>query len=126
MYTTRGKAFCVYCQYCSSKGLLNLAKKFAQHSQSDLHNTEIELSARQENVYSLLSSQAMADQKIRREMLLMQLSSLKYLLWQGLAIRGHEDIRIKVISYSYWISGVMIAVSYMPGSRKGSTFHLKL
>ena len=25
--TTKGKAFCVYCQYCSGKQLLNLAKK---------------------------------------------------------------------------------------------------
>ena len=33
----------------------------------------------------------MADRNVRRQMLLMQLSSLKYLL-QGLAIRGHEDI----------------------------------
>jgi len=32
----------------------------------------------------------MADQKLHREMLLKQLSSLKYLLRQGLAIRGHE------------------------------------
>ena len=29
--TTRGKAFCVYCRYCSSKGLLSLAKKGRMH-----------------------------------------------------------------------------------------------
>ena len=76
--TTRGKAFCVYCRYCSSNSLLNLAKKgedafvdtgfdnwkkalekFGQHSLSDLHKEavlKIELSARQENVDSLLNS----------------------------------------------------------------------
>lgn len=84
MCTTKGRAFSVYCRYCSSKGVLNLAKgedafvdtgfdnwkkalkKFAQHSQSDLYKEavpKIELSAQQENVYSLLNSQAMADQK---------------------------------------------------------------
>ena len=111
--TTRAKAFCVYCRYCSAKGLLHLAKKgedafidigfdnwkkahekFVQHLQSDLHKEavlKIELS-QQEDVYSLLNSQAMADQKVRQQMLLMQLSSLKYLLRQGLAIRGHQEI----------------------------------
>ena len=36
----------------------------------------------------------MAEQRERREMLLKQLSSLKYwyLMRQGLAIRGHEDL----------------------------------
>lgn len=34
----------------------------------------------------------MAEQKIRRDMLLKQLSSLKYLLQQGLAVRGHDDM----------------------------------
>ena len=34
----------------------------------------------------------MAAQKVRQQMLLKQLSSLKYLLRQGLAIRGHEDL----------------------------------
>ena len=62
--------------------------------QSDLHKEavlKIELST-QDNVYSLLNTQAMADQKVRRQMLLMQLSSLKYLLRQGLAFRGHESV----------------------------------
>ena len=93
------------------KGLLCLAKKgddafvntgydnwkkahetFTQHAQSGPHKEavlKIEL-VQQESVAALLSKQAMADQKLHREMLLKQLSSLKYLLRQGLAIRGHE------------------------------------
>ena len=54
-------------------------ERFVQHSQSDVYKEavlKIKLSARQENVYSLLNSQAMADQKVRQEMLLMQHSSL--------------------------------------------------
>ena len=42
--------------------------RFVQHSQSDVHKEavlKIKLSAPQENVYSLLNSQAMADQKVR-------------------------------------------------------------
>jgi len=67
-------------------------EKFAQHAQSGPHKEavlKIEL-IQQESVAALLSKQAMADQKLHREMLLKQLSSLKYLLRQGLAIRGHE------------------------------------
>ena len=34
----------------------------------------------------------MAEQRVRRQMLLKQLTSLKYLLRQELAIRGHDDL----------------------------------
>ena len=43
------------------------------------------------NVVSLLSDAHKKEQEMRRQMLLKQLSSLKYLLRQGLAIRGHDD-----------------------------------
>ena len=41
---------------------------------------------------SQLSNQAKQEQKLNRNMLLKQLSSLRYLLRQGLAIRGHVEI----------------------------------
>ena len=110
---TRACVFFFYCRYCSGKSFCNLSKKaedafittgfdnrkkahekFTQHSQSDIHKEsvlKIEL-LKQESVASLLNKQAMAEQKIRRDMLLKQLSSLKYLLWQGLVIRGHDDM----------------------------------
>jgi len=74
-------------------------EKFAQHAQSGPHKEavlKIEL-IQQESVAALLSKQAMADQKLHREMLLKQLSSLKYLLRQGLAIRGHEAMEGKLL-----------------------------
>lgn len=40
----------------------------------------------------LSSNQAMAEQRMRRQMLFKQLSSLKYFLRQGLVIRGHCDL----------------------------------
>jgi len=43
-------------------------------------------------VHSLLSKQAVAEHKTRRDMLIKQLASLKYLLRQRLAIRGHKDV----------------------------------
>lgn len=39
-----------------------------------------------------LDEQLKQDQQLHRRMLLLQLSSLRYLLHQGLAIRGHEQI----------------------------------
>ena len=111
--TTKGKAFCVYCRYYSSKGLLQLAKKgddafilagfdnwknalekFKQHSTSDLHKRallSIEL-MQQEDIQSLISHQASTLHKSRQQMLIKQLSSLKYLLRQGMAVRGHEEM----------------------------------
>ena len=42
-------------------------------------------------MHLLLSKQAMSEQKTCQEMLLKQWASFKYLLRQGLAIRGHKD-----------------------------------
>ena len=113
MCTTRGKVFCVYCRYYSSKGLLQLAKKgddafvlagfdnwkkalekFKQHSMSDLHKQallRIEL-MQQEDIQSLISHQAITLHKSRQQMLIKQLSSLTYLLRQGMAVRRHEEM----------------------------------
>ena len=107
---TKGKAFCVYCRYCTEKHLAKKGddafvdtgfdnwkkarEKFTVHAQSDVHKEavlKIEL-LDQDSVHALITNQAMAEQKVRQQMLLKQLSSLKYLLKQGLAIRGHEDL----------------------------------
>ena len=41
---------------------------------------------------ALINKQAMAEQKVHQQMLLKQLSSLKYLLRQGLVVRGRDDL----------------------------------
>lgn len=96
---TRGKVFCTICHYCSEKRLLGLAKKgddafilsgfnnwkkarekFDTHAKSDLHKEavlKVELS-QQESVYSIMHKQAMSEQKVHQQMLLKQLSSLKF------------------------------------------------
>lgn len=110
--TTRYKVYCTYCRYCSRKGLLGLARKgeenfieagfdnwkkaherFSQHAKSSLHKEavfKIE-QLKHDSVHALLCKQAASDQKIHREMLLIQLSTLQYLLRQGMAIRGHHE-----------------------------------
>ena len=108
---TRVRAFCVFCCYCVRKGL-SLVKKedafvtsgfdnwkkpherFTQHVQSDLHKEcilKVEL-LKQDSVAVLLNEQAKAEQKQHRDQLLKQLSSLQFLLRQGLAVRGHDNL----------------------------------
>ena len=111
--TTRSKVLCSYCSSCYKQGLLTekvagggdaflttgfdnwkkAQEYFIQHEKSVIHRESVlklEL-MKQPTVISQLSSQAKQDQKQNRDMLLKQLSSLRYLLRQGLAIRGHSD-----------------------------------
>ena len=46
---------------------------------------------KQPTITAQLNSQAKREQKENRDMLLKQLSSLRYLARQGLAIRGHSE-----------------------------------
>ena len=65
-----------------------------QHVYSGSHREavmKIEL-LKQDSIHALLSKQAMNDQKLHREMLIKQLSSLRYLLRQGVPIRGHDEM----------------------------------
>ena len=111
---TKKKAFCCYCRYCSNNKLLGMlkkgeetfvtngfdnwkkaCKKFHQHSLSDLHKEavlKIELMNQQDNVFTLIQKNLASDQQSHPEMLLRQISSLKFLLKQGLAIRGREKL----------------------------------
>jgi hypothetical protein len=68
-------------------------ERFSQHVQSSLHKEAV-LKIEQlkhGSVHTLLCKHALSDQKVHREMLLKQLSTLRYLL-QGMAIRGHDEI----------------------------------
>lgn len=47
---------------------------------------------KQNSVSALLDEQTMMEQKHHQDQLLKQLSSLKLLLRQGLAVRGHEEL----------------------------------
>ena len=111
--TTRYKVYCTYCRYCSRKGLLSLAKKgedsfidtgfdnwkkaherFSQRAQSNLHKEAVFKTEqlKHDSVHTLLCKHALSDQKLHHDMLLKQLSTLRYLLRQGMAIRGHDDV----------------------------------
>ena len=68
-------------------------ERFNQHTFSSLHKEsllKIEL-LKVVPVDAQLHAKVKIDQENHREMLLIVIESLKYLLRQGLAIRGHED-----------------------------------
>ena len=72
---------------------------FNQHAQSNMHTEallKIELS-KQTPIDAHMDTQVKKAQETHRDMLLVVLNSLRYLLRQGLAIRGHEEIEGNLI-----------------------------
>ena len=109
---THFTAFCSTCRYCYKRNLLtdklgeatfvtegfNNWKKaiewFERHARSGLHKEAILKvhCLKQAGIDVQLNNQHLAALKVRRDNLLILLSSLKYLLRQGLAVRGHEEM----------------------------------
>ena len=111
--TTQLKAFCFYCRFAAKRKLIvystkadkaftiegfcnwkKATEKFNLHEQSHAHR---EAALKYSSILNQLSIEKQLhlgvehDQVERRKMFLIQLSSLRYLLRQGLAIRGHEE-----------------------------------
>lgn len=107
---TRKKLFCFYCSAAETRKLMTFSTKaedafsklgffnwkkasqrFIKHESSQAHaEARMKVQSRAD-VGSLLSQAHKKEQEMRAQMLLKQLTSLKYLLRQGLAIRGHDD-----------------------------------
>ena len=69
-------------------------ERFKQHAQSNSHREammKVE-QMKQPGIDAQLSTQLKQSQQLHRKMLMIQLSSLRFLLRQGLAIRGHDEI----------------------------------
>lgn len=113
MCSTRNKAFCYACRKANKKGLFNFSKygdeafttwgfnnwkksleKFRKHEASEAHKEAVmKLSFKKtaQVVDVMISSQLANLQATRRAGLLKQITSLRFLLRQGLAIRGHSE-----------------------------------
>ena len=110
--TTRNRVFCYYCMLAYSKGLLMLnshyktaffvegfqnwkkaLERFHIHETSDCHKEAMLklCSAQAPTIIEQLSSEASKTRAENRRMLMKVLSSLRFLLRQGLAIRGHRE-----------------------------------
>lgn len=114
---TRLKASCNFCRYCAKWDILNdrqgdtafdimgfdnwkkALDRFDHHVKSAMHREAVLKinSLRHPSVAALLSSQLQRDQQVRRQMLMVTLSSLRFLLRQGLAVRGHTDLESNLI-----------------------------
>ena len=107
--TTRQKLFCFYCSAAARKNLLVFSKNqdsafisngycnwrksskaFLKHGYSSTHAEAVLKINSTQDIGSQLDYIHKEEQKARRESLLKQLSSLLFLLHQGLAIRGHN------------------------------------
>ena len=109
----RTALFCHYCRTAERQQLLTFSKnaetaftvdgfqnwkkaisRFQQHEASTAHKEALsKLSVvKQMPVTAQLVGQQARNQESRRQMLLKQLTSLRLLLRQGLAVRGHDDI----------------------------------
>lgn len=107
---TRKKAYCYYCRTGAARGLINAGKcgafvfvgfdnwkkakeRFREHERSQVHREACMKfqSLEQPSIAARLSNQVLKDQKQKREMLMKELTSLRYLARQGLAIRGHNE-----------------------------------
>ena len=73
--------------------------RFDHHVKSAMHREAvIKIDSLQcLSVAALLSTQLQKDQQVRRQMLMVTLSSLRFLLRQGLAVRGHIDLESNLI-----------------------------
>lgn len=114
--TSRQKLFCFYCSAASRSNLLVFSKNadtafvssaffnwrkaseaFHKHEASQAHSEAMLKLSNKQDVGSQLDHAHKMEQKARRESLLKQLSSLRYLLRQGMAIRGHEASESNII-----------------------------
>lgn len=107
---SRNTLFCFYCTSAHRKKLLfskresaffssgfsnwkNALDKFAKHESSNVHSEAVSKirSATTTNVGAVLNTSHRQQQLVRQRMLLKQLQSLRYLVRQGLPMRGHDD-----------------------------------
>ena len=110
--SVRFRTFCAYCCYCYRRKLVTdklgevtfvtigygnwkkAVEGFNQHALYSLHKESL-LKIKLLKVVPIdaqINAKLRIDQENHREMLLVVIESLKYLLRQGLAIRGHEEI----------------------------------
>ena len=89
-FSKRGDASFILTGFCNwKKG----KEKFRDHEMSQVHNKAVLKyeSLSRPGVLEIANSALKKDQKERREMLMKQLHSLRFLMRQGLAVRGHSN-----------------------------------
>ena len=117
---TQGGIACFYCKTTSEKGQIVFTnykenafcagtfsnwnkwqETLKKHHKSHFHNEAGEklffLNNGEMNVGAQLDNKCKDDQKLHRYLLLKQLSSLKYLARQGMALRGHDQMDSNLI-----------------------------
>ena len=121
--TDRNKVFCYYCLSASVKGLVKMTRRyetafitegfqnwkkaterFRRHEAAECHREavlKLQSLRTPTTVLKQLSSEAAKTRAQNRKMLLKVLSSLRFLLRQGLAIRGHRETEGNLMQLLY-------------------------
>lgn len=111
--STRNVAYCFVCRKAKHLGMFSFSKKadhaflssgfknwknatlrFKKHEKSDSHQVatmRYMAFLKSPGINSLMSSETKREQSIRRQMLVKEVNSLRYLARQGLAFCGHEN-----------------------------------
>lgn len=113
-WLTRAKPFCTQCRFWTMKGLgsglsktnenafsvlgfqnwKNAAHSFRKHESSKYHREAMAYYqlhvSQQPSIAAQLDTQLKAKQKLRREMLVKEITSIMYLMGQGIALDGHD------------------------------------
>ena len=110
--TSQNKVFCFYCRYTASRNLLGFSKKsedafttrgfdnwkkakqkFGEHEKSQSHREAVMKyeAVQRPSVSAQINMQVAGEQLTRRKGFLKQLSFLRYLVRQGMGLRGHKE-----------------------------------
>ena len=111
--TKQKKVFCTFCRYAKAQKMMTFSthsepaftdcgfdnykkalERFAQHEASMTHREAMmKCSAiRGPSIESIMATQLQKQQEVNRAGLLKQLAAMKFLLRQGLELRGHRDV----------------------------------
>ena len=109
---SENKAFCFYCRFAASRDLLRFSsksedafaargfdnwkkakEKFGNHERSQSHGEAVlkYRALQRPRVSAQINQQIAQEQLARRQAFLTQLSSLRYLMRQGMGVRGHKE-----------------------------------
>ncbi|CAB4038946.1 Hypothetical predicted protein, partial [Paramuricea clavata] len=117
---TRGTIACFHCKKATERNLITFSyhtekafslgefcnwkkchEKFEKHQNSHCHHEAVEKLARldheKNDIGAQLDSQYQGEQNLHQRLFLKQLSSLKYLVRQGIPLRGHDSLDSNLI-----------------------------
>ena len=140
------KVFCSYCRFATSRKLITFAnrgdaafvsvgfdnfkkgpEKFAAHDASACHREAVAKCSliTAPSILTVANTQLRKQQEVRRAGLLRQITAMKFLLRQGLALRGHSDTEGNLYQLMRtWSADSEVVASWLKAGRFMSADHV--